>query len=283
VQPGGQESAIVSATPISFDYEAKQWGAAPVRPRPWYIQGLKLRYCLDDLGDVEGACVDIGCGAGNMAKAIQRECPRLRVFGVDVSRSALSVAVRDAGGVQFRQAGAEQLPFDSGSLAAATMFDVLEHLPDPGRALAEVRRVLRPGGIFHLVLPLEAQPLTLYGLLTSRGWRAKVNHCGHIQFFSDSTYAAMAAGTGLPVRRARWSFHPLFALIDVAYFSLLELRGPVHRSVEDYLAGRPRGWGTAMRLAKGAISSVGWYESRLLRRLPGGCGHFTCVAEGGAF
>jgi SAM-dependent methyltransferase len=261
----------------TFDYEAKRWGGAAVRPCPWYIQGLKLRYCLNDLEAVRGACADIGCGAGNMAKAIKGERPELQVLGLDVSRSALAGARQDPQGVEFRQGDAQQLPFENASLQGVTMFDVLEHLANPQQALAEVRRVLSPGGVFHLVLPLESQPGTLYNLLTTRGWRAKVNHCGHIQTFCSQTYTALAASAGLTVRRVRWSFHPLFSLVDVAYFSLLELRGPVHCCLEDYVAGRREGLGVLLRLAKSVVCSLGWYESRLLRWLPGACGHFTCV------
>src|SRR2546429_6599127 len=108
------------------------------------------------------------------------------------------------------------------------------------------------------------------------GWGAKVTHCGQGQFFDDRRCASMAAAAGLPVRRVRWSFHPVFALIDVAYFSLLELRGPVHRSVEDYLAEASGPLAPPLRAAKGLVSAVGWYESRLLRSVPGGCGHFAC-------
>ena len=44
----------------AFDYEAKQWGRAAVLPRPSYIQGLKLRRCLDTLEGVRGAVLDVG-------------------------------------------------------------------------------------------------------------------------------------------------------------------------------------------------------------------------------
>ena len=44
-----------SITPsAAFDYEAKRWGSSPVRPKPWYMNGLKLRYLLSDLSPVHG-------------------------------------------------------------------------------------------------------------------------------------------------------------------------------------------------------------------------------------
>ncbi len=269
----------MSARAAVFDYEAKQWGGAAVYPRPWHIQGLKLRYCLDDLAALSGTCLDVGCGAGNMAKAIQRERPDVRVFGVDVSRAAIDTAQRDPQGVEFLVTTAERLPFPNSALDAVTMFDVLEHVPEPAAVLAEVRRVLRPQGLFHLVLPLEAQPRTIYAFLTARGWRAKLRHCGHIQLFDEGRFRMMATGAGLPVHRVRWSFHPLFALIDVAYFCYRDVRGPVGHSVEDFLATRRGPLARVLHLAKNVISSAGWYESRLLQRFRGGCGHFTCVRE----
>jgi SAM-dependent methyltransferase len=262
----------------NFDYEAKRWGGASVYARPWYIQGLKLRYLLEDLAPIRGSCLDIGCGGGNMAKAIKRERPDLSVHGVDVSRSAIDYASRDHQGVEFRLAEAERLPYKDGQFDVVTMFDVLEHVADPVHVLSEVSRVLRPGGLFHIALPLEDQPGTIYRFIgAGRRWKAKLRCGGHIQLFDDSRFRAMAQMVGLPVKRVRWSYHPLFALIDVAYFTWLEWHGPVSSSVEDYLSeGRHRA-GPLLRLAKNLIVSLGWYESRLLRWLPGACGHFTCM------
>ncbi len=260
---------------VAFNYEAKQWGGAPVFPRPWYVQGLKLRYCLDDLARVHGSCLDVGCGAGNMAKAIKRGRPDLEVHGIDLSRSAIDTARRDPQGVRFQVAPADRLPFPDSSIDAVTMFDVLEHVADPDQVLREVRRVLKPSGLFHLVLPLESQPRTIYAALTRHGWQAKRRHCGHIQLFDERRYRAMAEAAGLPVRRVRWSFHPLFALIDVAYFCYRDLRAPVEHSVEDHLARRRDPLAPILHLAKNLISSIGWYESRLLKDFPGACGHFT--------
>ena len=161
----GGEIGKPLAPASSFDYEAKRWGASELRPRPWFMNGLKLRYLLDDLAPVRGRVLDVGCGAGSVAKAVKRERPDLEVLACDVSRSAIAAASESAEGVDFRLATAERLPFADGELDFVWIFDVLEHVDDPERVLREVARVLKPGGGFHIVLPLEGQPRTLYRLV----------------------------------------------------------------------------------------------------------------------
>ena len=261
----------------SFDYEAKRWGVSPLRPRPWYMNGLKLRYLLEDLGGVHGRVLDVGCGAGSVAKAVKRERPDLEVFGCDVSRSALEAAGSAPQGVDFRLATAERLPFADAELDFVWMIDVLEHVEEPEVVLREVARVLRPGARFHLVLPLEGQPRTLYRLVgCGTRWTAKVRHGGHIQIFSAQRFSAMTADCGLPVVRTRWSYHALLQVLDLLYFSWLDLRGPVKGSVEDMAVSRRGVAGGLMRAASRSVATAAWGEARLLRAMPGGCGHFTC-------
>jgi SAM-dependent methyltransferase len=273
------KSGTGASQELAFDYEAKRWGATRIEPRPSYVQGLKLRLLLDALHSVEGDVVDIGCGAGNVVRAIAESRPDLRVHGVDVSAAALEVARRAAPGLDFLLAPAESLPFKDGSMSAVSMLDVLEHLKDPAAVLHEIHRVLRPGGLFHIVLPLEVQPWTFYRLVTRLGWKAKLHHCGHIQLFDAHRFETMAAGEGMPVSRVQWSFHWLYSLVDIGYFSFLELRGPAATSVEDYLANRRDVAGTVLRGIKNGAAAFGWYESRLLRRVPSGVGHFTCIRD----
>jgi ubiquinone/menaquinone biosynthesis C-methylase UbiE len=261
----------------SFDYEAKQWGTALVRPRPWYMNGLKLRYLLDDLSGVKGRVLDVGCGGGSVAKAVKRARPDLEVFGCDLSGSALKIAQANPESVDFRLATAERLPFRDGELDYVWIFDVLEHVDDPEAVLLEVARVLKPGGGFHIVLPLEGQPRTLYQLVgCGARWTAKKRHGGHIQIFSAARFRDMASACGFRVVRTRWSYHALLQVLDVAYFSWLDWRGPVAGSVEDMSASRKGIVGQLMRAASRTAASAAWGEARLLRALPGGCGHFTC-------
>jgi SAM-dependent methyltransferase len=242
------------------------------------MNGLKLRYLLSDLAAVRGRVLDVGCGVGSVAKAVKRERADLDVSACDVSKSALAAAGTAPGGVEFKLAQAEHLPYGDGKFDFVWIFDVLEHVESPEQVLGEVARVLRPGGGFHIVLPLEGQPWTLYRLLgCGTRWKAKVRHGGHIQIFSSDRFKEMATASRLPVKRTRWSYHILLQVLDVLYFSWLDWRGPVAGSVEDMAVSRRGFVGVLMRLATMAVASVAWGEARILRGLPGGCGHFTCA------
>ena len=242
------------------------------------MNGLKLRYLLSDLEPVRGRVLDVGCGAGSVAKAVKRERSDLDVAACDVSQSALEAANAEPGGVEFKLARAEQLPFRDGEFDFVWIFDVLEHVESPEQVLDEVARVLRPGGGFHIVLPLEGQPRSLYRLIgCGTRWMAKVRHGGHIQIFSSNRYTALAASRRLPVARIRWSYHLLLQILDVLYFSWLDLRGPVAGSVEDLAAARRGVGGALMRGTTMGLATLAWAEARILRALPGACGHFTCV------
>jgi SAM-dependent methyltransferase len=282
-RPAPPETGGEIAEPLArpFDYEAKNWCAAPLRPRPWFMNGLKLRYLLADLEPVRGRVLDLGCGAGSVAKAVKRDRPDLQVVACDMSRSALAMAEVSPEGVEFRLAQAEQLPFADEEFDFVWIFDMLEHVEKPEQVLREVARVLKGGGGFHIVLPLEGQPWTLYRFLAcGTRWTAKVRHGGHIQIFSEERFSGLSAFCGLPATATRWSYHVLLQVLDVLYFSWLDWRGPVSGSVEDMAVARPGVMGALMRAASKAVASLAWGEARLLSSLPGGCGHFTCARIG---
>jgi SAM-dependent methyltransferase len=241
------------------------------------MNGLKLRYLLDDLPAGSARVLDVGCGGGAVAKAVKAARPDLEVFGCDLSEAALAAAKAEPGGVDFRLATAEHLPFADGELDSVWIFDVLEHVDSPDQVLAEVARVLRPGGRFHIVLPLEGQPRALYTLLgCGTRWTAKVRHAGHIQIFSASRFESMAAAHGLPVSRTRWSYHALLQVLDVAYFTWLDRRGPVHGSVEDMAVSRSGIVGALMRGATMTVASLAWTRANSCAGCPAG-GPFPCV------
>jgi SAM-dependent methyltransferase len=100
--------------------------------------------------------VDLGCGDGVMLFKIQRAGGK--VVGLDLSLAGLRIArdelTRRTGvAPALARASASVLPFAPGSLDYVTSIEVIEHLQDADVHLAEVRRVLAPGGVLVVTTP----------------------------------------------------------------------------------------------------------------------------------
>lgn len=91
---------------------------------------------------------DIGCGNGAFTEAILRKCAPAKVDGIDSSEGQLAYARTRAGvqGAIFRQGDARALPYADASFDIAVMALVIHFVPDPARGVAEMARVVRPGG-----------------------------------------------------------------------------------------------------------------------------------------
>jgi len=91
-----------------------------------------------------GRVLDLGCGVGHSYHLL---APRESV-GVDIDAEALAGQER-----RTLTADMRELPFDDGEFASVLSVQSLEHVPDPERVLAEVVRVLDPGGVAVFVTP----------------------------------------------------------------------------------------------------------------------------------
>jgi ubiquinone/menaquinone biosynthesis C-methylase UbiE len=124
--------------------------------------------------------LEVGSGVGAQTEILLRRFPDLHVTGVDLSQSQLDAAAGRLGAMPWladryalRQADATDLPFEPRSFDGAFLCWVLEHVPDPARVLAEVRRVLAPGAPVYVTEVMNSSfLLDPYSPNTWRYWMA---------------------------------------------------------------------------------------------------------------
>jgi len=92
--------------------------------------------------------VDVGCGNGAFTELLVRRCSPVQVQGIDPSEEQIHFARARlaADPVQFRIGDAMALPYADGAFDAAVMALVIFFVPDPAKGIAEMTRVVRPGG-----------------------------------------------------------------------------------------------------------------------------------------
>jgi ubiquinone/menaquinone biosynthesis C-methylase UbiE len=119
--------------------------------------------CIDKLGHRfrgDESLLDVGCGGGGVARLLRERVGN--VVAVDVAESP---EWKEEPGLTYRVADGEALPFEDASFDLVHSKDSLHHMKHPERALAEYRRVLRPGGTALIVEANRYNP-SLYVQMT---------------------------------------------------------------------------------------------------------------------
>jgi SAM-dependent methyltransferase len=266
-----------------FDYEAAIWGEETIRPGERSIAGHRLAEALRFLPE-RGRVLEVGCGAGRFLRAVHAARPELELIGTDVSRGALAELSRLAPELEIRPATRGALPARDGEFDAVLLLDVLEHLGDPAGMLAEIRRVLAPGGVLHAHVPCEGDPRSLWRWLPGQhgagAWKRRFG--GHLQRFRRRELLDLIEAAGFVVLRERGSLHLIGNLADVAVFAWLALaarRRSRRASTGTILAAtRAPGPRAAARLAARllrAVDALLWAEAALLGRIPSWAVHVS--------
>ena len=128
--------------------------AVHARTHWWYA--ARRRLVADALAralDPGAVVVDVGCGTGDNLATLEEAVGGRTATGVELSARAIRHVPPGPGGGRAVVALAESLPYATEAADLLTSMDVIEHLDDDARALAEYRRVLRPGGVLLLTVP----------------------------------------------------------------------------------------------------------------------------------
>jgi ubiquinone/menaquinone biosynthesis C-methylase UbiE len=170
-----------------YDLIAKVLGADAAR-------ALLVEQAACRVGD---RVLEIGCGTGSLLLAVKRSQPGADVVGLDPDPAALAMARRKAAravvSIRTDQGFADELPYPDASFDRVLSSFMFHHLPHAVKeaSMREVRRVLKPGGRFHMV---DFAP----GGRTTRGFLGHLIHADrHLRDNAEDRVLALMRDAGL--------------------------------------------------------------------------------------
>ncbi|MFC7477428.1 class I SAM-dependent methyltransferase [Dankookia sp. GCM10030260] len=168
-----------------------------VEDRMWWYRALHAQVldALDSVRPGPGRLLDAGCGTGGFLARLRRERPDQPAAGLEYHPGAAARASAKSG-VPVVAGTINAMPFADASFSVVVSLDVLSHAAvDPARALAEMLRVLRPGGVLIVNLPAFEWLRSTHDARVQNARR-----------FTRATTGAMLVGAGLvEVRPYYWN------------------------------------------------------------------------------
>jgi SAM-dependent methyltransferase len=143
--------------------------------------------------------LDFGCGNGVLTHRMHSQGFGAEIVGVDVSATALQFArLRFARpGLRFETLSGHRGLADLGAFDVVVASHVLEHLPDPDRALSEMTAIAE-----WLLLEVPLEDCGVSRLISALGWRDRTqNPVGHVKFWTRTSFRALLDAAGLVVVR----------------------------------------------------------------------------------
>jgi ubiquinone/menaquinone biosynthesis C-methylase UbiE len=187
------------------DRAAQQYAEPAPLPNP-HLDRKFARIC--ELVRAQLPCeafLDAGCGDGRYLRALDAELPE-RIAGVDISERILETAHGAIPRADLRQGNLETLPFDDAAFDLVLCTQVIEHVLDAPSGVAELVRVLRPGGRLVISTDNERNVVTrvlnapragAVRVLQLRGARGRIE--SPATPYTRATFRALLEGAGLEV------------------------------------------------------------------------------------
>jgi ubiquinone/menaquinone biosynthesis C-methylase UbiE len=228
------------------------------------MTGKKVRTALLNIPSKKRRVVELGCGSGDGLFDVYDACSDIegiQWFGLDLNYSQISagkrrgfcrVTERNMQPINFLTADLFRLPLADASLDMLLCCEVVEHLPDPQIALAEMARVLKPGGYAFITTPNPDNLVERVGYAIDKLTQGYLKRLfwagndeisapplkaeaglGHVSVYPYKLWRNWLESAGLPaVRKIRGSMlfggpffdrHPFFAGCAIALDPLLDL------------------------------------------------------------
>jgi SAM-dependent methyltransferase len=225
-------------------------------PEPYkrFFYGTRFRAVLDALDAQPGERIlEVGCGSGSYTRELARA--GVELTATEFAPAQLAQAERNVGPseVVFRLDDAQSLTFPDATFDKLLLSEVIEHVPDPERAIAEAARVLRPGGLLVASTPSRFSPLNLAYGVKRRVRRYAFNE--HLHEFTPYSFRQLVA-PHLDVESLEFANFVLPYPVDELYLRVgspgLGLLERVERTLARLPVLRQLGWTMVLRARRAA-------------------------------
>jgi SAM-dependent methyltransferase len=156
----------------------------------WFrVRNKLIRWALGNYFPNAKSFFEVGCGTGLVLEGIRETFPGTRLVGSDIFVDGLALAKARLPGVEFYQMDARSIPFE-GEFDVVGAFDVLEHLIEDNRALAQMFNATRPGGGLLVTVPQQRYL-----------WSASDEHAMHQRRYSCAELRRKVETAGFQIER----------------------------------------------------------------------------------
>ncbi len=156
-------------------------------------------------GKLPARILEVGCGEGFVLSRLAKLFPQAEIVGVDIDDQALTKAKELCPQAKLLNGDVQQLSFADNQFDLVVCLEVLEHLPEPTKALQEIVRVSR--GDILISVPWE--PWFSWGnFLRGRWLKTWGRHPEHINYWTKKDFNQWLAKAQLPVRIQRFYSFP---------------------------------------------------------------------------
>lgn len=186
----------------------------PAQPATAFWRSIEIDVLSQALAP-QGLGLDLGCGDGILTDILfQRRGVRPRLVGVDIDHLETAAASRYGFYERVHTCPGDAIPEADATFDYVISNSVLEHIPDLEAVIAEVGRVLKPGGQFAFTVPGPGFHANLYGSLfggeRDRYLASLDGRLAHYHYLSADEWSALCARHGLSLDRAEgylWQAH----------------------------------------------------------------------------
>ena len=152
---------------------------------------------LDELWTMANpqSILDVGCGEGVLTYKWAERLGDRRIVGIDLDDETLKAEwqTRQRSNLEYRVQPAENLPFADNEFSVATAIEVLEHVPDPAKTIAEMARVASD----HLLVSVPREPMwRMLNIARGAYWRELGNTPGHVNHWSKRSFVRQLSQVG---------------------------------------------------------------------------------------